>query len=73
MKDYYKVGNSIKNQLRALGYNITMKIRLSWVTYYIDGDFLFCTDLQILSPETTKEIILEILKEKSNVYPHSKN
>ena len=67
MLDYYKTGKSILSSLRSRGYNITMTQRFSWITFYIDGEFLFCGDLQLLPKNEFEEILLEILKEKSNV------
>lgn len=73
MVDYYKTGKSILSSLRSRGYNITMTQRFSWITFYIDGEFLFCGDCQLLPKTEFEEIILEILKEKSNVCTNSKN
>ena len=73
MGDYYKTGKAILSSLRSRGYNITMSQHFSWLTFYIDNEFLFCSDLQLLSQNEIEEIILEILKEKSNVHIHSKN
>ena len=50
-----------------------MSQHFSWLTFYIDNEFLFCSDLQLLPQKEIEEIILEILKEKSNVRIPAKN
>ena len=69
----YQEGKSIVSKLRAYGYNITFIFRKTWFTFYIDDEFLFCTDLQILTGQQVYEILLELLKEKSNVLIQTKN
>ena len=73
MKNYYDIGKNLLSRLRSYGYNITLFQRFSWVTFYIDGEFLFCSDLQLLSEKEIEEIILELLKEKTNVHISAKN
>lgn len=56
-----------------MGYNLKYISRKSWAIFYIDDEFLFCTDLSILPKSQVTEILLELLKEKSNVCLPAKN
>ena len=73
MTDWYRTGKNISSHLRSKGHNITFTQKLSWLTFYLNDNFLFCTDLQILPEKEVEKILLEILKEKENVRTNSKN
>ena len=73
MTNATKSGRNIASHLRSLGYNIKTKSDTPWVTFYIDDTFLFCSDLEILPERVCEEILLELLKEKTNVPVHSKD
>lgn len=71
MNNWYRVGTNISSHLKSRGYNITFTQFYSWLTFYLNDEFLFCTALDLIPESEVEKILIELIKEKENVHIHS--
>lgn len=63
MITYARSAENIASRMRSRGYNITHKmITTTWCDFYLNGNFIFCSEMQINGERATEEILLEIMR-----------
>jgi len=73
MKNYYKIGAEISSRMRSRGYAITYTQRWTTLIFYLNDEFLFAIDTDLISEAECEKMLIEVIKEKNDVSIRSKN